>query len=257
MADNVSYNRGALSQLSQKYPKLFMFGCVAHTFDLAYEDLAKIKEFSKLVQDAKIIVNFVRNHKHIKNVFKARICAKGKMLVNYPETRFAYADLMIIRVIKNKQNLRDMVDARDWKNISAGIDRSLVDNFKLVDQDNFFRKLDIMHEVLGPMSKIIHHLESCGARASWVFPLATSYAMHVMEWQNESSTARFFGEGVMKKVLETFGARWEGTGQLQVGLKNTAHTLAYMTDPFTIPTLEQAPDGWQAECAEALQQFYT
>jgi hypothetical protein len=53
VADNVCYNRSALTTLLVKYPKLLMFSCVVHLFDLACEDLAKITELGVLIQQSK------------------------------------------------------------------------------------------------------------------------------------------------------------------------------------------------------------
>jgi hypothetical protein len=256
VADNVCYNRSALTTLSVKYPKLLMFGCVVHLFDLACEDLAKITELGVLIQQTKTLVLFVRNHKYVKVAFKQRIGPKGKMLLTYPETRFAYSYLMIHSVIINRINLRDMIDGATWTEISAGIDAKLVEKFtSIVNDEVFFKKLEVMHEVLEPISKIIHHLESCGARASWVFPLAVSYVQHTMEWRSKPSTTRYLHAQTVAAVLGSFVNRWEGCGQL-VAIKNKAHTLAYMTDPFTVPALESAPPGWQKECTDVLTIYF-
>jgi hypothetical protein len=125
-----------------------------------------------------------------------------------------------------------------------------------VGDEGFLYKLELMHNALGPITKATHHVETCGAKASWVFPLCMACVITLQKWAQDRGVVRNFSEATRKQVLDVFVARWEGSGQLQVGLKKDAHILAYFLDPYTVPTAAAAPQGWQVNCREALSQFY-
>ena len=60
----------------------------------------KIPEFSALFGAARAMSVFIKGHKYILLRFKKIIGNKrGRMLVVYPDTRFAYADLTVSRVL--------------------------------------------------------------------------------------------------------------------------------------------------------------
>jgi hypothetical protein len=237
-----------------------MFGCIAHCFDLLCEDLVKIPEFDNLVKQAKMIVRFVKGRKYVLSYLKKLIGNMGRSLVLFPDTRFACADLMVGRVLHNKTHLKEMVDnSARWSKSKKGIDDNLCRVFEeAVVDDNFMYKLQLMHNVLRPITSATHHIESCGARASWVLPLCMACWKAINEWSTDKAVQREFLEATRKKVVDKFKAGWLGSGNLQVGLKKDAHILAFFLDPFTTPTLGEARQlpGWEESCRTALLQFY-
>jgi hypothetical protein len=95
VADNVSYNQSAFKDLAKLYPFLLYFGCIAHCFDLAMEDQAKIPEIGEIINTCRSVAVFVKSHKVVCAKFKTIIAKKGRMFVLYPDTRFSYAHLTV------------------------------------------------------------------------------------------------------------------------------------------------------------------
>lgn len=96
VADNTGVNPATGRILEQKWPKLFFNGCRSHCGDLFMEDIAKIPCIKDIVDQAITIVKFVRNHNGIKLLYQEIANEKGgTMLVSFPDTRFAYADVTL------------------------------------------------------------------------------------------------------------------------------------------------------------------
>ena len=85
---------------------------MAHCCDLLIKDLIKIKEIAKIVDEARELSKFVKAHKYVYALFKARVKAKSAMLMLFPKTRFAYAASMLERLIHNRTHLDEMVYIR-------------------------------------------------------------------------------------------------------------------------------------------------
>ena len=94
------------------FPLIFYIGCVAHCCDLLIKDLIKITEIAEIVDEARELSKFVKVHKYVCALFKALIKGKSAMLTLFPKTRFAYADLMLERLIRNRTHLEEMVYIR-------------------------------------------------------------------------------------------------------------------------------------------------
>ena len=50
--------------------------------------------------------------------------------------------------------------------------------------------------------------------------------------------------------------RWLGSGPRQVALKDEAHIMAWMLDPFSTPIVDHLPLSWQSECMKVIKKFY-
>jgi hypothetical protein len=159
--------------------------------------------------------------------------------------------------MKNQSNLETLVDSADWATLKKGIKPEVHEKFtKAVNDLSIFKKMQNMHDVCGPVTKAMHHLETCGARASWVFPVCQALGLHIVSWTEKSSTIRHFSEETRRSVKDKFVARWTGAPPNQVGLKKPAHVLATFLDPYTTPHHISLPVGWDSECRAALSQFY-
>ena len=258
VGDNVAHNQAAFKIVEAMYQLLFFFGCVAHCFDLLCEDVAKIVEFADLLQKAKSIAVFVKGHKYVLGMFKTLIGTKGRMLVLFPDTRFSYAYLMIERVLCNLIRLREMIHDPKWTEVKKGINAAALNNFEALVKDLIFeKKLGLMSQALSAIASTTHHIESRGARASWVFPLVVVCYNHVKDWSEREDVKFYFTDETREEITSKFAARWEGSGNLQVGLKNDAHILAYFLDPNTTPLDSNAPGNWEYNTAQALKKFYS
>ena len=259
VADNVSYNRRAFEILRKKYPKLFFFGCAAHCFDLMSEDLAKLKEFDSILSTAKAITKFVLNHKYVGAEFN-RVCGENNLtLTLFPATRFAYADLTIYRVIKNSGNLEKLIDSEQWSSATASVTKKELEKFESVINEAPWRKMNTMHDMFGCVARATHHIETCGARASWVYMLCSAIVVYCDTWGAKKTTKLYFDDNVVAKVKETVLRRWMGlTGQNSVGIYRAEHILAWIVDPYTTPhSNSQLPSNWESECRSVVQMAYS
>ena len=175
-------------------------GCVAHCLDLMMEDLAKIPAFKALIDTCVRIAKFVKSHGLVAKAFKRIIGRDCLTLKLFPSTRFAYAHLTIVRCLKNKGNLQQLIDDDQWDAATRSISSTLVERFKSDVEETDWRALTGLHELLGPVDSAIHHMEECGARASHVYMIASALIMHVAAWKAKPSVVRCFAEEVRGRV---------------------------------------------------------
>lgn len=100
VADNVACNRTGFARPEMKYPKLFYVGCIEDAFDLMVEDVAKILEFSNLIDLSHGCAKFGKGKREVHSLFKRIIGKDGVHLVLFPSTRFAYSYLMLSQFVK-------------------------------------------------------------------------------------------------------------------------------------------------------------
>jgi hypothetical protein len=257
VADNVEYNMAAFRLVARDHPRLFYMGCVAHCFDLLNEDMAKIGEFAKLIALCHMMAKFVKGHKYVAAAFKRIIGRTGLTLKLFPLTRFAYASLMILRVLKNKANLEALVEEEQWQQTRKGITASVVETFT-DGLDNFpKRQLDSMFRgVFAPLSAATHFVETRGARASFVGPLFDSLAEDVKQWSEKEATILLFETGTIEEASNALSTRWLGLGRLRAALKNPVHTFARIIDPYTTPRIDELPEDYEEQCRLVLNKFY-
>jgi hypothetical protein len=258
VGDNVRYNMSAFEKLRADYPTLFCLGCAAHCFDLLMEDLAKIKEYKEIIDAAVFIANFIRNHKTVCSRFKTLLGPQGKMVVSFPRTRFAYADLTIYRCYTNARVLERLVDADDWHELTTSIKASQIEKFESLISSDLFSKMESLHDLLLPVDKAIHHIEKCGAKLSWIYMLFSHVLHDIDKWADKASTKRRFSTDAISAATAAARGRWTGAGSRQVGLRDPLHVFGWLVDPFSTPTEEylQQVMGWENECLKVLKPFY-
>ena len=185
--------------------------------------------------------------------FKKITGTHGKLLVLYPNTRFAYADLTVQRVIENQVNLWKLIDDPAWAELEKGVNKTALVAFKsYINSPLLFEKFSSMHAVTGLMTQTTHHIERCGARASWVSPLCSALSDDITAWQTKNATFRYFSADTRNQVMTKFIVRWDGVPPTQVGLKKPAHVLATFLDPYTTPLQASLPLGWEADCGKTI-----
>jgi hypothetical protein len=91
--DNATNMLGAMDDIVTTYPHISKQGCAAHALDLMLEDWAKIDQFKDLIQKAKRVCIYMRNHHVTMALFLEH--SSQKSLVVPTETRFACQFLMI------------------------------------------------------------------------------------------------------------------------------------------------------------------
>ena len=95
---------GALSDITQTYPHIFKQGCMAHALDLMLEDWAKVQEFKDLIERAKRLCHYIKNHHATMSVF--RELTPNLQLVVPSQTRFACNFLMLHRLVTHYESVQ-------------------------------------------------------------------------------------------------------------------------------------------------------
>jgi hypothetical protein len=110
--DNATNMLGAMDDIVTTYPHISKQGCAAHNLDLMLEDWAKIDQFKDLIQKAKRVCIYMRNHHVTMALFREHSLRKS--LVVPTETRFACQFLMISRMLEVKNALEQVVIHPRW-----------------------------------------------------------------------------------------------------------------------------------------------
>ncbi|XP_049935506.1 uncharacterized protein LOC116258805 isoform X2 [Nymphaea colorata] len=151
ITDNVAVCKSVESGLKSDFPHVFWTPCVAHTLNLALEDIcyspseeedARGHELFSWIQDlgrdAKNIKNFIVNHQHAFSLFDTYSDLK---LLKVAETRFASIIAMMKRIQCVKNTLVDMVLSKDWDFYRAE-DKGKAQAIKfIIMEDTFWDKL--------------------------------------------------------------------------------------------------------------------
>jgi hypothetical protein len=168
VADNTgsmsSMQNGLFGYLSRKFPTWFLIGCVVHMYDLLQEDIVKQKFMADVVEKAKFIVTFVLRYSLVFVTFlhlqrrRRENDPKASMLSLklFPDTRFAYAALMIVSVVLNWSILIQIVDTDEYKLCKRHAKTKARADFRrfedLVGSVSLKRCLEAARRILGPLA---------------------------------------------------------------------------------------------------------
>mmetsp|Transcript_7106 Transcript_7106/g.21686 ORF Transcript_7106/g.21686 Transcript_7106/m.21686 type:complete len:363 (-) Transcript_7106:351-1439(-) len=252
VADNLNYTRLAFAKLALVFPLLVYVGCCAHGFNLMMEDVVKIPEFKEVIDACVRMAKFVKSHGRVLEAFKRIIGESGRMLI--PASRLACADSTLESCISNKGNLEALIDDEQWAEATSAVSASLVTQFEADVLVTKWGALRSLHKLLGPLDKMIHHVESCGARASWPYALVSALISDTQKWIDSDRAKRYFAPETLQAAKDAVVGR--SLGSRQVGLKNSAHIVASLLDPFTTPEADRCPVGWQTEAEAVISKFY-
>jgi len=117
--DNAPNMLGAVNNIIREYPHIFKQGCMAHALDLMLEDWAKVREFKDLIERARKLCLYIRNHHATMGTFR-QLSPKLALIVP-AETRFACNMLMVDRLVKLKGVLERVKDHPRVQNYFSGL----------------------------------------------------------------------------------------------------------------------------------------
>jgi hypothetical protein len=250
VADNTgsmsSMQKGLFGHISRKYPTIFLIGCGVHVYDLLAEDVAQLEHIAPIVAEAKFIVTFVLRYSLIFETFIHLQARRKKNDVNasmlglklFPDTRFAYAVLMIVTVLLNWSVLVEVLDSDEFKlskRHSKVKQRPDFIKFEdLVGSVALKRKLEAVRASIGPVCVALHYNEGDSVPISHIVPV---YAVLYASAQKPPATVTdVFKTDECKTVVEAMERRWipSGSGSRRtVGLRHDVHCLAYELDWYT------------------------
>ena len=242
-ADNTSSNtgmqRGMFGILTPLFPSWFFLGCCVHCMDLLSEDIAKIPSLQQTIKDYKFITVIVLRYSMLHETFldlqknRAKIDKSASMggLKIYPDTRFAYAFLMVYAVVVNWSVITVIPDSPEFKVLKRNAKEKRLETLQkfedLVQTASVKRRGEATVGMMRPISTALHFLESDNLDSSCV--VAVYCAMHQNALSPSAVTKSVLSTGDITTVADMIKTRWLGRGQ-KVGIRNNMHCLAWKLD---------------------------
>jgi hypothetical protein len=262
VGDNTSVMPSAGKMLEEKYPTILFNGCRTHCSDLLVEDIAKLTEVGLILEDCLLVVKFVLAHSKVKEAYKRIVLelGEGTTLKLFSETRFAQCCKMLESLLgKDNCNitvLQHLITEDQWQeSTSDGIHKAKVESFaEIVRNDVFFQRVKGLYKLFSVLSAFVHHQETSGARASFVFPLFNALVLDVDRWSVQEDIFEVATLNAMKAAVR---ARWKGDrARNKVGLYGPQYLMAVIVDPVLCLKYDLLPEDWKVECKKILKRFY-
>ncbi|XP_063937668.1 uncharacterized protein LOC108193722 isoform X2 [Daucus carota subsp. sativus] len=112
VTDNGANYKLAGAHLEELYPTLFWTPCAAHCLDLMLEDVGKLPNIKKVINQARRCTTFIYRHGRVLQAMREH--TNGMDLVRTGATRFATAFLTLQRLHKLRPALRKLFGSEYW-----------------------------------------------------------------------------------------------------------------------------------------------
>lgn len=182
IGDNAANMQLGLRKTVEKFPHIHAFGCKAHSLNLLSSDILNKPTSKKVFGNAKKVIKKIKKSHCLNSVFTKKQAEKGirTALKIPPNTRWGYANQCLNSLIQNKAVLRlmaadpEMNKDFDVVNVT-GEDDEDGDNEddddkdepelpgevkKLILNDQFWSKIECLHEILQPIADCIEAIET-------------------------------------------------------------------------------------------------
>jgi hypothetical protein len=160
ITDSASNNVLAGGLIEDEYPTIFWTPCSVHCLNLLLKDINNIAWVDKTITEAKMLQHFIINHAASIAIY--RKYAKLQLL-RCAETRFASAFIMLQRLIKMHQSLREMVVSMDWqrwKGSHIGDGLKVEDIIIGLSSENFWRRVEDIVTLITPIVSTLRIFDS-------------------------------------------------------------------------------------------------
>eukprot|EP00253_Pinus_taeda_P028749 PITA_28749 len=160
ITDTASNNILVGGLIEDEYPTIFWTLCSVHCLNLLLKDINNIAWVDKTITEAMMLQHFIINHATSIAIY--RKYAKLQLL-RCAETRFASAFIMLQRLIKMHQSLREMVVSMDWQRWKGSHTR---DGLKVEDiiigfsSENFWRRVEDIVTLITPIVSTLRIFDS-------------------------------------------------------------------------------------------------
>ena len=245
-ADNTSSNTGMQKGLFGYLSRLagislFLIGCCVHCFDLLSEDVGQLAEIVSVVDDYKFVIKFILRFSLLHETFLAEQKKRKRDhptssmlgLKMYPDTRFAYAFLMIFSVHINWFVVSNLTQTPEYKVLKRHATTKQKPDFRrfenLVGSTEVMRQGEAAVGVLRPISSSLHYLEGDSVPPSHVLPIFV--LSHHNAKHPPTEVTEQFDSATIDAVAKCFQDRWLGEGR-KVGIRHDLHCLAYHVDLY-------------------------
>lgn len=174
IGDNAANEQAGLRIGTAKYPHIQVFGCVAHALNLLCKDILKLPSACKVFGKVKKVIKKIKKRHRLHSLFtQKQLEQEIKVTLKLPaQTRWGYAMQSLESMIVNKGVLRlmaaDPAMSKDFDQLNAYVDEEdeeeepeLQDEAKkIVLDDQFWLKVEGLHEILQPIAARITQLET-------------------------------------------------------------------------------------------------
>lgn len=175
IGDNAANEQAGLRIGTAKHPHIQVFGCVAHALNLLCKDILKLPSACKVFGKVKKVIKKIKKSHRLHSLLTQKQLEKEiKVTLKLPaETRWGYAMQSLESMIVNKGVLRlmaaDPAMSKDFDQLNANVDEEDEEEEepelqgeakKFVLDDQFWLKVEGLHEILEPIAARITQLET-------------------------------------------------------------------------------------------------
>ncbi|CAI6369789.1 unnamed protein product [Macrosiphum euphorbiae] len=157
VTDNAKNMKKAWTLITEKYPHITSYGCVAHGLNLLINDIIKINSLTDIINDGKDIVNNIKRGHITSAAFldKRNANSSTSMALSLPVvTRWGSVVVFFKSLLVNKQIIRSM-------NVDEIVEKDLKPNVKkTISSSNFWKKVEFFYSLMNPVAKWITKIES-------------------------------------------------------------------------------------------------
>ena len=160
VTDSASNNVLAGGLIEDEYPTIFWTPCSVHCINLLLKDINNIAWVGKTVTEAKMLQIFIINHAASIAIYRKHA---NLQLLRCAETRFASAFIMLQRLIKVHQSLREMVVSMDWqrwKGSHVGDGIRVEDIIIGSSSEDFWRRVEDIVTLITPIVSTLRMFDS-------------------------------------------------------------------------------------------------
>ncbi|KAG6388825.1 hypothetical protein SASPL_150261 [Salvia splendens] len=148
VTDNGANFKAAGRILMERIPTLFWTPCAAHCLDLLLEDIGKIKEFHKCINNAKKVCRFIYKHGRLLAQMRNKL---GGDLVRPAVTRFATSFFTLASMYKHKADLRSLFVSTEWHDNKLAASEEGRTAEKIILSIQFWNTLEICLKASQPL----------------------------------------------------------------------------------------------------------
>ncbi|KAL6498583.1 hypothetical protein OROHE_026524 [Orobanche hederae] len=159
ITDNASNCKNAGKRIMEARKSLWWTPCAAHCIDLMLEDIAKLKIFEEVIENAKKVVKFIYGHGTILALMRKH--TNDKELLRPAVTRFATAFLTLQSMYKQKGALEVMFSSDEWvTSAQAKKTEGKVAKRIVVNDPNFWPYVAFCVKSVVPLVSVLREVDS-------------------------------------------------------------------------------------------------
>jgi hypothetical protein len=178
VTDNCRVMQAVWDKIEDKYPQIFANGCAAHVLNLLIKDIFETRDYMDVLDKAKFLSKFIRNHMVILDKFR-RIQEANKhsgvlnciKALELPiETRWYSSHGCVRSVLLNRPAIQTTFVDREFNTRirSKGI-REIEQVLILINDNSFWVKLESLDRMISPITKAIGKVESDSVELSKIY----------------------------------------------------------------------------------------